>query len=354
MTTDPFTPGFLTRLPESPQKVVLLKASRIGDFINATPAFRALRRAIPKAEISMITLPILRDIAVRSPNFDHYIEFPGYPGIAEQFFDARKAAHFFQAMQAEHFDLAIQMQGSGVNSNPFMLMLGAKHTVGFIRPGDPGGLLDAAIPLPEVGYEVERILTLPLFLGAPPQGFKPEFHLWTEDYKAADDLLAAATSPLIGMHPSARDPARCWSLDRYVAVGKTLLTRHGGTIVLLGEQAEHNIAEEMGQQMGGAYLNLTGKTSLPVLGAIIDRLAVLITNDTGPAHVAYALAAPAVTIFSVGDPARNGPIWNGPFRILVPPCACRRFESPRCLPENSCLLTITVSQVVEAADTVMR
>lgn len=352
--TDQFTPGFLTRLPEPPQKVALLKASRIGDFINSTPAFRAFRRALPQAEISMITLPILRDIAMRSPNFDRYIEFPGYPGLAEQFFDARKVASFFQAMQAEQFDLAVQMQGSGVNSNPFMLMLGAKHTVGFIRPGDPTGLLDAAIPLPEVGYEVERILTLPLFLGAPLQGRKPEFHLWNEDHKAAGDLLAAATPPLIGMHPSARDPARCWPLDRYVEVGQTLLARHGGTIVMLGEQAEHAVAEEMAQQMGGAYLNLTGKTSLPVLGAIIDRLSVLITNDTGPAHIAYALAAPTVTIFSVGDPERNGPILDGPFRILVPPCPCRQFESPRCLPENRCLLSITVPQVVEAAEAVMR
>src|SRR5947209_8298859 len=122
---DPFLPGLLSRLPESPRKVALLRATRIGDFICATPAFRALRLALPDAEITMITLPMLRDLVLRSPHLDRFVAFPGFPGIAEQFFEAGRAVDFFHEMQEEHFDLAIQMQGSGVNSNPFTLLLGA-------------------------------------------------------------------------------------------------------------------------------------------------------------------------------------------------------------------------------------
>src|SRR5947209_18142837 len=111
--SDPFTSGLLARLPKLPGKVALVRASRIGDFICATPAFRAIRMALPQAEITMITLPMLRDLVIRSPHLDKFVAFPGFPGIAEQFFDARRSIHFFQDMQGKQLDLALQMQGSG-------------------------------------------------------------------------------------------------------------------------------------------------------------------------------------------------------------------------------------------------
>src|SRR5205807_6939104 len=158
--------------------VVVLRASRICDFLCSTPAFRALRTALPGAEITMITLPLLQDLVARSPHLDRFIAFPGFPGIAEQFFDARRAVQFFQEMQAEQFDLAVQMQGSGIYSNPFTLMLGARMTAGFVRPGDPPGRLDAALPLPEREHEVRRMLALATFLGVPPRGEELEYPLW--------------------------------------------------------------------------------------------------------------------------------------------------------------------------------
>ncbi|HYX49734.1 MAG TPA: hypothetical protein VE843_08320, partial [Ktedonobacteraceae bacterium] len=106
---DSFSPGLLSRLAEPPSKIVLLRASRIGDFLCATPAYRALRMALPEAEITMITLPMLQDLVLRSPHLDRFVAFPGYPGIAEQLFDARRTICFYQEMLEEHFDLAIQM-----------------------------------------------------------------------------------------------------------------------------------------------------------------------------------------------------------------------------------------------------
>ena len=74
---DPFSPGLLSRLPESPRKIVLLRASRIGDFLCATPAYRALRMALPDAEITMITLPMLQDLVLRSPHLDRFVALRG-------------------------------------------------------------------------------------------------------------------------------------------------------------------------------------------------------------------------------------------------------------------------------------
>lgn len=351
---DPFLPGLLSRLPEPPRQVALLRASRIGDFICATPAFRALRMALPHAEITMITLPMLRDLALRSPHMDRFVAFPGFPGIAEQFFDAERALHFFQEMQAERFDLAIQMQGSGVNSNPFMLLLGARATAGFIRRNDTAGRLDAALPMPENGHEVLRMLALTTFLGAPPQGKETEFPLWAMDSVLADMLLAEADRPLIGMHLGARDLTRRWAYERFGTAANELQCRHGGTIVVLGEAEDWPAGEKLAENLKGPSRNLAGRTSLPELGAVIQRLTLLVTNDTGPAHIAYALRTPTVTVFGGGDPRTYGPLVDGPFRPLVHEVACRPCSYRECPIGYRCLEGVTVGQAMEAAEEVMR
>lgn len=355
---DPNEPGLLARLPEPPRKVALLRASRIGDFLCATPAFRALRAALPDAEITMVTLPILRDLVERSRHLDRFVAFPGYPGIAEQFFDPARALEFFAAMQAERFDLAIQMQGSGVNSNPFTLLLGARATAGFIRPGDSSGLLDAALPMPERGSEVRRVLALTSFLGAEPQGEATEFPLWPEDHAQAAKLLADAPPPVIGLHAGARDAARRWPRERFAAVGAALHARHGGTLLLGdGETTADSawIARRM-RDAGAACLDLTGRTSLPALGAVIARLALLVTNDSGPAHIAYALGTPSVTIFGGANPESYGPPAHGPHRLVLRDVPCRPpggLTCSTCAHDYACLDGVAVPQVLALAESVL-
>jgi ADP-heptose:LPS heptosyltransferase len=354
MIKNAFAPDILSRLPGPPRKIALLRASRIGDFLCAVPAFRALRKALPEAEITMITLPMLHELAIRSPYLDRFVPFPGFPGIAEQFFDARCTGHFFQKMQAEHFDLAIQMQGSGVYSNPFTLLLGAKTTVGFVRPGDAAGLLDAALPYPEGIHEIRVLLALMSFLGVAAHGEEIEYPLWPSDHAAAAALLQDAEPPFIGLHPAAREATRRWAPERFAAAALKLRQRYGGTVVLLGEPEECISGELLARQIGQPCLNLIGKTSLVALGAVIARLAVLITNDTGPAHIAYALKTPTVTIFGAGNPETNGPLQDGPYRVLAHPVPCRPCGYSACPIGYTCLYGVTVAHVVNAAEEIIR
>ena len=351
---DPFSPGLLSRLTESPRKIVLLRASRIGDFLCATPSYRALRKALPDAEITMITLPMLQDLVLRSPHLDRFVAFPGYPGIAEQFFDACRTLCFFQKMLEERFDLAIQMQGTGAYSNTFMLLLGSQVTAGFIRPEDSPGRLDAALRYPQQVHEVESVLALTTFLGVPAQGKGIEFPLWPSDHEEAATLLEQVESPLIGLHPTARDATRRWALDRFGEVGYELRRRFGGTVVILGEEEDLATGNVLSKLVGEPCLNVMGKTSLPILGAVIARLSVLVTNDTGPAHIAYALGTPTVTIFGASNPQRYGPLQDGSFRVLANPVHCRPCGLARCPIGYTCLEGVTVPQVIEASEQIIR
>jgi ADP-heptose:LPS heptosyltransferase len=302
----------------------------------------------------LITLPMLHQIGERLPYIDEVVEFPGYPGIAEQLYSPERALTFLESIQAEKFDLAIQLQGSGVYSNPLLLLFGARWNAGFIRPGDPPGLLDAAPLWPEDGLEVERILKLPEFLGAPSQDVHTDFPLRPEDVARAEDLLRGFSPPFIGLHPAARELTRRWSMERFLATGRALMQNWGGTLVVIGEQADRDEINEALQSISIPTLNLAGKTSLPVLGAVLTRLNAFITNDTGPAHIAYALGVPTVTIFGGGDIQRYSPPQPGPFRLLAHPVVCRPCSYAECPIGYKCLIQVTVEEVVEAVGEIMR
>jgi ADP-heptose:LPS heptosyltransferase len=351
---DSFAPGLLRRLSPTPRSVVVVRASRIGDFLCATPALRALRVALPDASITLVALPMVRPLAERCSSIDHFEEFPGFPGIAEQFFEARRTAGFLGRMQAQRFDLAVQMHGSGVCANPFTLLLGARATAGFIRAGDAPGPLDAALPMPSGVHEVTSLLALTTFLGAPPRGRVMEFRLWPDDLAQARRLLAGAPRPLIGLQPGARTGNKRWPAHRFASAGRALKRRHGGTIVVIGGPDERAAAERIAQGVGSGSLVLAGPVPLAVMGAAIAHFALLVTNDSGPAHMAYALGVPTITIFGGTEPTRWGPPPDGRHRVLISSVPCRPCEYDDCPIGARCLHAVSERDVLTASGELMR
>lgn len=297
----------------------MIRPGRIGDHLCATPALRALRAAAPRAEITLVGLALVADLAERSPDVDRFEPFPGWPGIAEQLFDARAATAFLARMQARRFDLAVQLYGSGVNANPFTLLIGARRAAGFVRPGEGPGRLDACVPLPDAGHEVDRALALPLALGAPHPGRATSFPLRAQDRVRAAWLLAGLRRPLLALHAGAREAARRWPADAWVRAVEEVRRRRGGSVVVVGGGEEGAEAEALAARLGPNAVSLAGRVTLPVLGAVLERVDLLLTTDSGPAHVAYALGVPSVTVSRTrAEAERYGPVVPGPHAVLVP------------------------------------
>src|SRR5207248_1148704 len=129
---DPQSGASAHRLSEPrPRRVVILRALKLGDLLCAIPAFRALRGALPDAEITLVGLPAAEAFVQRFPeHLDRFYAFPGFPGLPEQPPDVRQWPSFLTALQDEHFDLALQMHGSGSFVNPVTVLFGARHTAG--------------------------------------------------------------------------------------------------------------------------------------------------------------------------------------------------------------------------------
>lgn len=346
-----------TRQGLAPRRIAVLRALQLGDLLLAVPAFRSLRAGFPEAEITLIGLPWAERFVDRFDCYlDRFVEFAGYPGLVEVPIDEARVETFLAEQRAYDYDLVVQMHGSGRTSNPLALALEGRLTVGFYE-GYRLPRLDLGAPYPDHGSEIIRNLELARLLDCPDPGTRLGFPLMPADRVEATTLLSrfpSANRPWIGIHPGARPPARRWLASHFASVGDALADRYGAQIVVTGGPGEEAIAAEVARQMRSRPLNLAGETTLGGLAAIIARLDLFISNDTGPAHLAVALDTPSVTIFGPADPDRWAPLDQQRHPIVRRPVACSPCGYVECPIDHRCLRWIEPEAVLETAEILLR
>jgi ADP-heptose:LPS heptosyltransferase len=304
---------------DRPARVAVLRALALGDMLCAIPAFRALRRALPDARVSLIGLPWAAELVDRYPAYlDEFIEFPGYPGVPEvQPVDATRVTAFMEQMQARRFDLAIQLQGDGTSTNTFTCLLGARWALGATLPERPMPCAGTWVPYSPHAHEIDRQLVVISALGSPGDDGRLEFSVRDRD---RDDLTNAVDGArlepetYVCIHPGAAAERRQWAPERFAAVADALGER-GFKIVLTGVESERLILDEVSKLMKMPAIDLAGRTTIGALGALVADARLVVSNDTGIAHLAAALATPTVTVAVATDPARWAPI--GPANHVV-------------------------------------
>lgn len=341
----------LSMLDQPIERIGVFRALMLGDLLCAVPALRALRTAFPSAEITLIGLPWAAGLARRLSCLDHFIEFPGYPGLPETACDHAALPGFLERVQAQHFDLVLQLHGSGVIVNPLVAAFGAKQTAGFfvaegwVPPADK----PRYVPWPRYGHEIERLLTLTDALGMRRCGTHLEFPVNEDDRAALRTLWPGYQSsrPYICVHPGAQLSSRRWSPQRFAAVADALAVK-GYTIVLTGSASEVLLTASVAAAMTEPAVSLAGQTSLGVLGALIEGAARIVCNDTGVSHIAAALGTPSVVISCGADVARWAPLDSRNHRVLWEPMHCRPCSHAVCPDEHGCAVSISTGQVLDA------
>ncbi|HEX6992665.1 MAG TPA: glycosyltransferase family 9 protein [Gammaproteobacteria bacterium] len=291
----------------------------LGDMLCAVPALTALRRAHPDAHITLIGLPACRWMVERfEALLDALVPFPGFPGIPERPYSPVALERFVAAARAAPFDLAIQMHGSGTVSNAFTTMLGARAAAGLYETthARPAGRF---FPYPRRGPEIHRCLHLTRALGCPSDDDEVVFPVRADDRAALGEhvpLRGLVDGPFVCLHAGARDPARRWPAERFATVGDVLAAQ-GYRVVLTGTAAERGAADAVAAAMCKPSLNAAGTTSLGVAAALLERAALLVTNDTGISHLAASVGTPSVVVFLASDPERWAPLRRERHRPVV-------------------------------------
>lgn len=301
MTTLPLVDG-------ATERVAVIRALKLGDLLCAVPALRALRAALPRARITLIGLPWAGTFVEHVADYvDDHLAMPGWPGLPEQPLAVERIPPFMAEAQRRRFDLAIQMHGNGALTNPLAVLLGACHTAGYFVPGTYCPDTARFLPYPDAGPEIHRHLRLIEHLGIPAQGDGLEFRVTETDRaelrRAAPELRPAGYACL---HPGSRS-ARRWPAGHFAAVADDL-GRAGLEVVLTGTSDEADVVGAVSRAMRGRALDLTGRTSLGAVAALIADARLLVCNDTGVSHLAAALGVPSVVTYLDSDVDRWAPL----------------------------------------------
>jgi ADP-heptose:LPS heptosyltransferase len=271
--------------------------------------------------------------------------------LPEQPCDVAALPAFLQQAQSRRFDLALQLHGSGALSNPIVALLGARHTAGYFRSGEFCPDAERFVPWQPGEHEVRRYLVLLRALGIDADDAALEFPVTDED---RDDLRRAAAGAALDerdyvcVHPGSQLPSRRWLAERFAAVADAL-AEDGLNVVLTGVAGEAALNAQVARSMRAPAVDLAGKTTLGAAAALIDGARLLISNDTGVAHIAAARRTPSVRISCGGDERRWAPLETDIHRVVHHPIDCKPCSYAVCPKGHGCAVGIGTERVIAAA-----
>lgn len=321
------------------QRILVVNLNYLGDALMTTPAHALLRRAYPKARIDAIAgaeAPYgAFEALANNPDIDNLI--PRASGGA-----ARRCWQLWSTLVRGRYDAVVILPPIPAYDIAAALAFTPRRVFGR-RAAENEHMCDAMLS------------TVAEFTGVQPDKPKMVLRVTDQERERASALLqpAAARGPLVAVNLGASRPQKRWPTSSFIVLVKAL-ARAGRSAVLLGgpNASEREAAAEVIEAVGAsAALDLTGKTTIRELAAVIESCAVVVSADTGAMHMAAALGTPVAALFGSTNPATVGPYGETPSRVLYKKLDCSPCENhPSCGGLFSCMSEIAPVEVQRSVD----
>jgi heptosyltransferase-2 len=326
------------------ERVLVRLPNWLGDTVMALPALRALRRAVPGAELWCLG-PWVGPILENEPGITRRIAPP--PGVSARLTQARR-------LRQAGFDLAVVLPNSFETALAAWLS-GARWRLGY-GEGRRGLLTHALRADVDPVHQVAAYLRVLAPLGVEGVATPPTLAVDAARRVEARRLLAdgdlPAGAPRVGLQlGAALGPAKLWPAGRLATLA-TRLEARGVRPVLLGSPSAQGLGEAVQAAAGGRIPSLVGRDRPALLAALIAELDALVAADSGPAHVAAAVGVPAVTLFGPTDPRLTAPLGPAQQAIWHRP-ACGPCFLRKCPIDHRCLQAVEVAEVEAAVMTAL-
>jgi len=366
-------------LPAAP-RILVRGTNWLGDAVMTTPALLRLREKFPGAQITLLTPEKLQELWPEHPAVDEVIPFAADQSVWETAGQIRALHH---APGRRHFDAALVLPNSPRSALEVRLAR-IPLRVGCARPWRNWFLTQAIAPRPEAvtmrkrsvdeikklisappaakarppasAHQLHEYLHLAAALGANPEPVPPQLFVRPAEVDAARKKfgLEKIAGPIFGLNPGAEyGPAKRWPADKFIAVAREIQERTRCTWLIFGGPADTGIAHRIESAIPSpptAMWNVAGKTSLRELMALLKLCRLLLTNDSGPMHVAAALGTPVVVPFGSTSSELTGPGLPGALRhhVIQSDVPCNPCFLRECPIDLRCQNGISVERVTEA------
>ncbi len=339
-----------------PKRILVIRLDRLGDVILSTPVLEALRHRFPHVFIAMLVRPLCQDAIVGNPFVNDVL-----------LYDKDQAQHgvwatirFARALRRYQFDTALVLHPSNRSHwIPWLARIPVR--IGYHRKL-PWLLTHRLAHRKQEGRQHESAYTLEMLqvFGITSVAPAPHVTVQASAAKRIEELLGesgiAPSDRLVGIHPSASCISKRWLPERFADVADRLVVQERAKICVVAGEADTIHAHAVIQRMRQPALNLAGRLNVAELAALLRRCQVLISNDSGPVHVAAAVGTPVVAIFGRNQrglsPQRWGPIGDSHV-ILHKEVGCVTCLAHACDIEFLCLTALTADEVFRAVVSVL-
>jgi heptosyltransferase-2 len=340
------------------KRVVVRGTNWVGDSVMTVPALRALRQVLPEASITLVVRPSARGIFADVDFVDDLLIYDRRSvwSVVPQIKEWRK----------RQFDLAVLFQNA-FEAALIPFLAGVPLRLGYATESRQA-LLTHPLPLPdwrssrhEVFYYLYLITALEQLLFGKSEicEREPDASLQISDARKseAEDLLRAygvrAGEPVVVLCPgSINSRAKRWPAEAYAALADRLIDS-GRQVLLIGSADEADVTREVTSRMKQQPVVLTGKTSLDQITSVLSLVDLVVTNDTGPAHIAAALGRPTLVIFGPTNPLTTRP-FAPEAEILRHPPDCAPCMLRDCPIDHRCMTAIDVNEVFEHSQALLK
>jgi heptosyltransferase-2 len=325
----------------------------IGDAVMTMPAIRSLKLAHPEARITLLVKPSVARLFEKDPNIGDIILYSeAHRGFGGKFKLARE-------LRNHDFCMALLLQNAF--DAAFMAFLaGIPARLGYNRDGRRL-LLTKAVPFDIRAkglHHIEYYLDLIRKLGFSAKYERPWIYLSLEERLEARNKLKALRRPVVGINPGATfGSSKRWKPARFAEVACRVISEMHGSAVIFGGPSETGIAEEIeteasklsdGPESRNQLLMMAGKTDVRELISLISECDLLVTNDSGPMHIGYAVRTPVIAIFGSTSPEHTGPVGAKDIAIKKTLSCSPCFERECSKHDLRCMEMISAGEVFEA------
>jgi lipopolysaccharide heptosyltransferase II len=338
-------------------KILCVRLDSLGDVLMCTPAMRALRDSRRGRALTLLTSPSGAAAVPFIPELDGVIEYEA-PWMKSSAFHAPGHDLAFAARLAQQgFDAAVIFTSYSQSALPAALLCylaGIPLRLAHCRENPYQMLTDWVAetePEPVVRHEVRRQLDLVAQAGCGTDNSRLSFALRDADLATVRERLAQSgvdtSRRWVLLHPGASAPSRRYPPQHWAEVLRLLDRRLGWPLVLTGGANEMALVDEIREASGVAVHSLAGELDLGEMGAALKLASVVVSNNTGPAHIAAAVGTPLVDLYALTNPQHTP--WQVRHRVLYHDVPCRFCQKSVC-PQghNECLTKIAPARVVDA------
>lgn len=333
----------------NPFKKILIRVPNwIGDCVMATPVITDLKKAFPKAHITVMCLKSMASLFSCDQDVDAVLPFERPKGKHK-----RQLKHdIIKKLKEGNFDVGLLLTNS-FSSAFWFWQAGIKERIGFAKDARSIFLTKSITHLPswQSFHQVDVYKMLVNQFGITKSRTNPRLFCSAKEMQQAQLLLknygVGRSDALVGINATASyGDAKCWLPERFVEVARKLCDRPNTRVVFFGDPSAERFLGSLCSSLPDTVINLAGKTSLKDLVCLIKSCKVLLTNDSGPMHIAAATGSPIVALFGSTNEVLTGP-YTKKASVIHKHVSCSPCYLRKCPIDFRCMKQIEVDEVYE-------